>query len=197
MAEFGVGRTTIREAIRSLASAGILDIRQGDGTYVNSVAVEQSRLRERLTRAHVPEVFEVRRALELEIAGLAALRRADADVAEMREAAVRMQRALQSADRDVFVDADVAFHMAMARATGNELFAHLYQSLAAALRQAVKEVLELPGRPEACLARHVRFIEAVERSDAGAARAIRAEYLDETAGFLGEVFGPLHTTTAT
>src|SRR5690349_18835715 len=81
--ELGVGRNTVREAVRALAHAGLLDVRQGDGTYVRATSEVSGALR-RLCGAELRDVLQVRRALEVEGARLAATHRTAADVDEMR-----------------------------------------------------------------------------------------------------------------
>src|SRR5829696_1945154 len=70
-ADLGVGRSTVREAVRALAHAGVLEVRQGAGTFVRA-APAAAELALRLQRAQALEVYEVRRALEVEAAALAA-----------------------------------------------------------------------------------------------------------------------------
>ncbi len=79
----GVGRNSLREAIRALVHAGLLETRQGDGTYVTATSDLAGAIRRRVGRAQLLEIFELRRALEVEAARLAALRRTDADLAEL------------------------------------------------------------------------------------------------------------------
>lgn len=84
MEELGVGRSTVREAIRMLAHNGILEVRQGDGTFVRTLPSAGEPLPRRLQRAKVREVHEVRLALELEVVRLAAKRRGKRDLGRIR-----------------------------------------------------------------------------------------------------------------
>jgi GntR family transcriptional repressor for pyruvate dehydrogenase complex len=199
MAQFGVGRTTIREAIRVLAHQGMLVVRQGDGTYVRASTPAGGQLVERLQQAHVLEVFEVRRALELEMIRLAALRRDEADLARMRELLERMRASLESKrSRQAFLDADIELHLTIASSTKNQVMIDLYRSFATALREAIAQVITLPGVMEACLSRHELTLEALVRQDAEVAQASRLQYLDRMTGLLKEVLGanqePAHET---
>src|SRR3954451_13767940 len=79
----GVGRNTVREAVRALAHSGILEVRRGDGTYVRATSEISAAIR-RLCGPELREVLQVRRTLEVEGARLAAASRTDEEVAELR-----------------------------------------------------------------------------------------------------------------
>src|SRR5919107_1276902 len=79
----GVGRNTVREAVRALVHAGVLECRQGSGTYVVSTDELSGAVTRRLADAEFAEAVEVRRAFEVEAARLAALRRTDSDLAAL------------------------------------------------------------------------------------------------------------------
>ena len=116
----GVGRSTVREAVRSLAAVGMVEARQGAGTFVAS-ASPLTPLDRRLRRAGVAEVYEVRMALELEAARLAAARRTDADLAALRAALLDLtaDTALRSpADRAAATDAHHDLAAAIAAGDG-------------------------------------------------------------------------------
>ena len=112
----GVGRSTVREAVRSLAAVGMVEARQGAGTFVAS-ASPLTPLDRRLRRAGVAEVYEVRMALELEAARLAAARRTDADLAALLD--LTADTALRSpADRAAATDAHHDLAAAIAAGDG-------------------------------------------------------------------------------
>ncbi|HEV7179203.1 MAG TPA: GntR family transcriptional regulator, partial [Candidatus Baltobacteraceae bacterium] len=81
---FDVGRSTLREAMRVLASRGIVDVRHGEGTFVGARALRET-FEERLERAQLADLFEARLALESPLAELAAARRSAPDLASMRK----------------------------------------------------------------------------------------------------------------
>src|SRR5206468_4005871 len=89
----GVGRNTIREAVKALTHAGLLECRQGDGTYVRATSELSGAVRRRLRTAQLMEILQVRRALEVEAARLAAERREDHDIAAIEAAEVRREDA--------------------------------------------------------------------------------------------------------
>jgi DNA-binding FadR family transcriptional regulator len=139
----GVGRNTVREAVRALTHAGLLECRQGDGTYVRATSELSGAMRRRLRTAEILEILEVRRALEVEAARLAAIRRTDADVAAIRRAQACCEEALASGDRAAFVESDLAFHTAVVRATHNRVLIDLYGDFSEALRAGITASLDL------------------------------------------------------
>ena len=184
MRQLGVGRTTVREAVRALAHEGILVVRQGDGTYVRSAEPDQAQLVERLRAARVVEVFEVRRGLELETCRLAAQRRSAADLKALGRLLDRLRDSVASSDMATFLAADIELHRALAASTANPLLIELYVSFGEILRSAIGEVIRLPGVMEACLDRHERLLDALRRRDVPAAEAVAAAYLDQMASAL-------------
>src|SRR5579885_3446368 len=123
--QFGVSRTVIREAVRTLVSKGLLETRGGSGTYVragDAAAVGASL--SPLLHARLPYVMvhEVRVVLETEAAGLAARRAEPRDVAAMEREVARLRQAAADADAAAASAADAAFHLALGTATHNEMF---------------------------------------------------------------------------
>lgn len=178
MAELGVGRSTLREAVRVLAHSGVLEVRQGDGTYVRSSAAAGEPLARRLSRSRSAEVHEVRRALELETARLAAQRRSPNDLERMRAHLAARAAALASGDRHTALEADIAFHCAVADATANTVLAELYQTFAVSLRPALAELWSSSGDPVSAAVLHEQLLVAITNQDADAAAAITLRLLD-------------------
>ncbi|GGP96793.1 FadR/GntR family transcriptional regulator [Streptosporangium pseudovulgare] len=135
--QLGVGRNTVREAVRALTHAGLLECRQGDGTYVRATSELSGAMQRRLRTAEQLEILEVRRALEVEAARLAATRRTDADIARIRSALAERERAWESGGPEAFVEADLAFHIAVVEATHNRVLSDLYEDFSAALRASI------------------------------------------------------------
>lgn len=121
---FGVSRSVVREAITSLKAEGLVATRQGAGAFVlqprraETFRVAQSELS---TLAELIHMLELRATVEAEAAGLAAARRSRAQLAGLREALDRMQRAIEQGEDAV--DPDFQFHLRIAEATGNRHFA--------------------------------------------------------------------------
>jgi DNA-binding FadR family transcriptional regulator len=129
MAEFGIGRSTVREAIRTLARVGLVQVRQGDGTYVTGRRATDESLQIRCQRAELHEIQDVREALELQAARLAAERRTDDDLHALRALLDARAAAAAARDADAYADADVAFHQRIVAATRNNMLIDLYRVL--------------------------------------------------------------------
>lgn len=188
MEQFGVGRSTIREAVRVLAHAGILTVRQGDGTYVRADVADTEPLAQRLRRARAVEVHEVRRALELEIVRLAAQRRDVADLERMRACLRERQQAADAGDATRWLDADIAFHLAVAAATKNSILAELYQAFAVTLREALAAIIDLTGFEDEVSALHDELVDALAQHDERRAYAVTAQLLDHNTELLRQYF---------
>lgn len=130
---YAVGRSSVREAIKSLAMGGVLQVKQGDGTYVNEHADELP-MEQRLKNASFEEINAVRRLLEEEIVKLAAELYTPADLVEMENQLTARKQAILAEDRAACTNADIAFHMAIAGAAGNSVLAGLYQSFTQTIR---------------------------------------------------------------
>ncbi|WP_306318870.1 MULTISPECIES: FadR/GntR family transcriptional regulator [unclassified Streptomyces] len=176
--ELGVGRSTVREALRALAGSGMVRPKQGAGVFVTALRPTED-WPTRLRRAAVADVYEVRTLLEIQAARLAAERRTDEDVTAMR-AALDARRAAAGGPGDAFVDADIALHAAVVAAAHNPVLTDLFAEFSPALRQALIDLLALVdvrgAEQDHGDAAHAALVEAVEAGDAeGAGRAARDE----------------------
>jgi GntR family transcriptional repressor for pyruvate dehydrogenase complex len=181
--EFGVSRTVIREAIRSLSGKGMVESIGGSGVRVLAIdagTVGES-LRNLLRSSDVDyaKVDEVRRAIEVAAAGVAAARVTSDDVARAEAALRRMRDRID--DLEECVQADLAFHRAVADATGNELFGMLLDSLGAPLVDVRRTNLGRGGiaRRRRIIAAHRRILDAIADGDDERARAAMEAHLDE------------------
>ncbi|MDA8433011.1 MAG: FadR/GntR family transcriptional regulator [Nitrospiraceae bacterium] len=177
--DLGVGRSTLREAVRVLAHNGIIEVRQGDGTYVRSLPADGEPLARRLQRAKATEVGEVRRALEIEIVRLAAERRDERDIENIRAFLEIRRQAIARSDSSAALDADIAFHCAIAWATHNEVLADLYRIFAKALRRALATLwLREGSEPSRTDDLHAGLLEAIAARDASGAVEAASELLN-------------------
>jgi GntR family transcriptional regulator, transcriptional repressor for pyruvate dehydrogenase complex len=188
MSELGVGRSTLREAVRVLAHNGLLEVRQGDGTYVRAVTSAEP-LARRLSRSRIAEVHEVRRALELETARLAALRRSEHDLVAMRSHLTARGAALARGDHTAALDADIAFHCAVAAAAANAVLAELYQTFAASLRPALAELWQVEGNPAEAADLHDQLFAAIAAHDADSAVNVTSTLLTRHSAALSDQEG--------
>ncbi|MFD6224466.1 FadR/GntR family transcriptional regulator [Nocardia asteroides] len=172
-AQLGVGRSTVREAIRELAGKGVLDSRQGAGVFVTALDITED-WDVVLRGATIAAVIEARIAIEAEAAALAARRRTPADLRAIRRALAGRRADGQSIAEHV--DADMAFHRAVIVAAHNAVLTQLFDSFLPRLRLAMIDMLAL--RPvaseDADHAAHERLADAVaDRNPTAAAELSR------------------------
>ncbi len=180
MAQLGVGRSTVREAVRVLVSAGLLEVRQGDGTYVLERSTAQEPLEYRLRRAKAVEIREVRRILEVETVRLAAQNHTQADIDTMRECLEKKRLAQNAGDVHGYVAADIAFHSAVAAASGNGLLADLYRSFCLVFQEFLDSLIADRGVNHYQDHIHSGLLEAIAATDPEKAAAFAMEALDHT-----------------
>ncbi|MEJ8278865.1 FadR/GntR family transcriptional regulator [Pseudonocardia spirodelae] len=188
-ASLEVGRNTVREAVRALAHGGLLEVRQGDGTYVRATTELSGALRT-LCGPELREVLEVRRTLEVEAARLAAARRTDADVAALRTALAGRDTAVEAvaaparrgeepdaATLELAARADTDFHLAVVRCAGNALLAELYRGVVEAVAHSV--VTTMPGTVGTDDdVSHAGIVEAIAAGDVERAAREAGDFLD-------------------
>lgn len=109
--QLGVARNTVREAVRALAHNGLLDIRQGSGTYVVATSELAGVMQRRFADADPRHIAELRSTLESSAASLAAQRRTERDLKQLDALMVRREDAWASGDAEAFVAADATFHL--------------------------------------------------------------------------------------
>ena len=177
---FGVSRTVVREAVKALSEKGLVDSHPGRGTFVTdgtsrSVRHSLGFMMRIGSNAGSSDLSEVREILEPEIAALAASRASAANIAAMRQAVATMDDAL--ADTDAFIEADLAFHLALAEATQNTLVPTLLDPVVDVLREHRKRIFDVRGAPERGQRYHKEILEAVMRNDCAAARQAMQAHL--------------------
>ncbi|MCP2322437.1 DNA-binding FadR family transcriptional regulator [Hamadaea flava] len=177
VAALGVGRNTVREAVNALVHAGILERRQGSGTYVLATDELTGAAGRRLAGAKLDEAVEVRRAFEVEAARLAALRRTSEDLSLLEAALDARERAWADGDAALFVEVDAQLHMAVVAAAHNSMLAELYASFGAALRASLSERIGSELTPES-YCDHSGLIAAIRAGDPVAAATEAGSYLE-------------------
>jgi DNA-binding FadR family transcriptional regulator len=174
---FAVSRNTIREAIQSLIQAGVLESRQGDGTYVLTASRFEANILNRLNNSKISEVHEVRFTLEREIVKLAAQRRTESDLTEIRK-----KLEIKNLTKDSIKEnseADLEFHLAIAKASHNSIFYDLYKSISAYIRTSIEERLELTHMEEELISQlHINLFEAISSQDSKKAEKIMNKILE-------------------
>ena len=136
---FKVSRNTIREAIKALTWAGILEIKQGDGTYVVSSNRFAASMNQKYENVSFEDMNEARKCLEITVADLAARRREESDIELITNAFNKRQG--QNGDEKEHTLADVEFHMAISKACHNVILYELYKSMSDYLNEHIIERL--------------------------------------------------------
>lgn len=173
---FGVGRSTIREAMRVLANRGMVDVRHGEGTFV-AAKTTSATFEERLGRAELADIYEARLFLELPLAELAAERRTMRDVASMRAFLKKREVAIRARDVARYGDADFGFHLAVAKAAKNAALLGVYESFV----RTVQPLLDAAVTPDYVRTEndklHAELCEAIARGDVGETRRLVRAHL--------------------
>ncbi|WP_017933756.1 FadR/GntR family transcriptional regulator [Nocardioides sp. Iso805N] len=181
--QLGVGRSTVREAIRQLAGRGVLTSRQGAGVFVTALDVPED-WDAVLRRVDIVSVIEARVAIESEAAALAARRRTPAELRAIRRALDT--RGAPSPSLEHHVDSDTAFHRSIVSAAHNAILIELFDGFVPRLRQAMVEMLRLRPNPArdrddhldpADHTAHVLLFEAIAARDADAAAELSRAHL--------------------
>jgi GntR family transcriptional repressor for pyruvate dehydrogenase complex len=179
---FGVGRSAMREALKALSLIGLVEVRQGDGTYLRRAdsallpeVIEWGLL---LGEPRTMDLVEARQEIEIILAGFAAQRRTGADVEKLGKLLENMKLATTATQ---FVDNDVAFHLALSEAARNSALRDIHSSIQALLRAWILRAISSDGAMLPSYAEHVPVFEAVARGDADAARQAMAEHMHSAA----------------
>lgn len=179
-AELGLSRNSLREAVRALSQLRVLEVRQGDGTYVSSLEpgllLESTGFVSHLLLGETElELYEVRRILEAAAAALAASRIDTGEKVELTESLERM-RAANTVEE--LVEADVAFHAVVARAAGNPVLSSLLASLATrTMRARLWHGRTADDALDETREEHRRIYEAIMASDPELARAAATAHI--------------------
>jgi len=179
-ARLGISRNSLREAVRALSLVRVLEVRQGDGTYVTSLEpdllLESTRfVAHLLADKTVVELFEVRRMLEPAACALAAVRMDEEGRAALRRELDRMTAATSVED---LVDGDAAFHAVVAQAAGNSVLSSLLEGLSTrTMRARVWRGRLDKGALDETRAEHTRIYQAIVARDPELARIVAAAHV--------------------
>lgn len=184
----GAGRNTVREAVQALVHAGLLERRQGSGTYVLADSEMPAALGSLLSSAERQHVMELRLALEVSAAELAATRRTAADLRVLRKAVRDRLRGRENQDPRADAAADVELHRAVVAASGNPVFVEVYESILPTVELLVTDNVS-SGRDAGYDAdydeQHEAIVEAIAARDpqaaGAAARALLTEIMRDAA----------------
>jgi GntR family transcriptional repressor for pyruvate dehydrogenase complex len=187
--QLGIARTSLREALKAMELIGMLESRVGFGTMICPRSEFLSRpLLWAFTgtdHAELTDILEARVLLERDLAGLAAERASDEEVAAIKDAIDLMSTRIQSGEP--VLDADMAFHLAIAQAAHNEVLGNAAQLLRNLMRHWLDLKLRLPNVPKSAMQIHRKIYEAIRSHDADAARRLMWEHLYETSALVTQV----------
>ncbi|WP_282784181.1 MULTISPECIES: FCD domain-containing protein [unclassified Nocardia] len=164
----GTGRNTVREAVQALVHAGMLERRQGSGTYVISTSNLGATLNQYFADAQERDILELRRALDTTAAALAARRRDEADIADLRRL-LEERRLSWDDDNPVAIEADLQLHRAIVAASHNAVYLEFYDSLLPVIEAGIRSRTAKSGG--SFEAEHVELVEAVIAGDPDRAAA--------------------------
>lgn len=161
--ELGISRNTVREAMRVLAFSGLVEIRQGDGSYLRTVQDPLQAVLA-LSRCTVEHAREARHVLEAEAIALAAERCTADDLHELRQA-LEHSRGHFHGEVDAYLCADMVFHQRLVDAAHNPALSELYRYFSGLVRAAVEHNMTGAPRCQATFDLHVQIVDALERHD--------------------------------
>ena len=174
--QLGVGRSTIREAIRQLAGRGVLATRQGAGVFVIAIDAPED-WDQILRRADIDSVIEARIAIEVEASALAAERHTPVELRAMRRAATHRNE--HRSDVETHVDADIALHRSIVVAAHNPILTELFDGFTPRSRQAMIDLLRLSSAFGSAEDQdvHQHIIDAIAARNSTAAASLTREHL--------------------
>ncbi|MGD8465920.1 MAG: FadR/GntR family transcriptional regulator [Anaerolineae bacterium] len=177
--QFGVGVSTVHEAIQALTAVGLVSSHPGKGTWVRLDALDTlihpAEVESRLGKLDVQEVYEARTVVEVALTELAAERATAADTKQIQQALRAMEDAAQ--DEQAFVEADLEFHLAVARAGRNQLLEQFYHLSRKLLAEVIAGCVRLPGVKEESIRIQGTIAQAIEERDPHLARKAALDHM--------------------
>lgn len=190
----GVSRTVVREAVRLLTARGLLEVRSGSGTFVRalgaSIIHDSVALLLRAKRLSAEQIYEVRRVLEITVAGLAAERASAEEIVALEAEVAALQHSHAPAAE--YAQHDFKFHIRLAESTHNALFLALVNSVSAVTIRTMQQMYAAADYQKAppwrvTLVEHSAVLERIRQRDAEGARRAMAEHMDQALLRLKEV----------
>ena len=178
--QFGVGRTSIREALRMLQATGLIGVRPGDGVFVAGCPSPNGQPFARwefLYHYRVEELLEARLAIEPLAAARAAIRADEDDLRALSATLAAFERGVKEGDLAAMVLADGDFHEAIMRASRNRMFQAMLRVANHLSIESKRAGLGAPGRPLRVLAKHRAIFDAIAAGDAKSAESAMRDHL--------------------
>lgn len=191
--QMGVGRNVLREALKLLTVLGFLEVRQGDGTFLTN---KTSNLLPRIVEwglflgDHSIEVLiEARSTLEVSLAGMAALKSTPEDLIKIEQLFGFMAEAANDGDIELFTSADIRFHLAIAKASGNPVLEGVLVNIRSLMQTWTKKVLQGHVDLNESLALHLPILSALKDRNPVAAEEAMGNHMVEAVKNLRQVTG--------
>lgn len=177
--QFGVGRSTVREAMRGLALMGVVDVRVGNGTYVrtgaNEVLSTTRSLHDVLMRGNALKILQARQIVEIGALDAVVVNATLGDIREIEQALTGLKAA--GGNFHQIIHCDLEFHSAIIRATKNEILVEMYRILRKYLQETTMEISQIPGVLDRSKHLHEALVEAIKRRDLAKARKVMKSLL--------------------
>lgn len=176
-----VGRSTLREALKSLAFLGVVETRSGMGTYV---AEDSSRLLDRVlgqgllsAEKDVNDLAEARMCLESETVKLCAKRATDQDLGNLQSIVAKQQQCLEQGQHEDFLQWDLEMHLTIASSSRNMILMQLLHTIRNLLEEYIRRSQQVPGGRETAFSGHLKILEALQQHDPRKASTVMRDHL--------------------
>lgn len=164
MKQFAVGRSTIREAVKYLSQSGYLNVQQGLGTFVKSTTGHHA-LDAKIEQGKFDDIFEVRHVLELRIIEKAAINRTAKGLKDMGQALKNRAKYAENGNLAACIEADIAFHSAIAQSSGNSILTALYTTLSVHVNKFFQAIYKDTTPFQISQPQHVELMLAIKDKD--------------------------------
>jgi DNA-binding FadR family transcriptional regulator len=182
-----MSRLTVREAVRILRSQGVVEIRRGRGTYINPPdqwtsleALVAFQTHQDGVAGVAEKLLEARRLVEIGAVQLAAVHRTEEELEQLRACLEEMRAGHERADVDVFVEADIAFHDVIMRASGNLFVPFMFEPFGELLVHTRRQTSAVPAIQSNAIAQHEQILEALVTGDPERCRRAMESHMEQT-----------------
>ncbi len=193
-AQFGVGLSTVHEAIQALTAVGMVESHPGKGTWMRDDALDTlihpAVVKARLGELNARQVYEARFVIEVALTGFAVQRATPEDMERIWEALKAMEAAVEN--EGAFVEADLAFHLSVAKAGHNDLLEQFYHLTRKLLSEVITEMVRLPKVRDESIRLQKAIAEAIEQRDLHEARQAARNHWLYIGNVLEGVAGPAY-----
>jgi DNA-binding FadR family transcriptional regulator len=201
MRQFNASRASVREALRALMMARIIEVRHGSGAYVNRITADSlldyHTLSLLLEHDALHQLEDARLVVEVGAARMVAQRAELADLVALERTVTEMEQAAAAGDPARFSRADVAFHDTLMQATKNDLLVKVHYVFHRLLTRVVERTVQVPGILEPAAVNHRRIYDALARRDADDAARLMEHKLRSSSELIDQLYDAVHTSSST